>query len=148
MSEGTVVLVVVLALGVVARNVVVAGAACILLLLKLGHVDFAMTWLVRYGLSAGYVFLILAVLVPVALDQLSWRQFARDLVGVAGMTAVLVSAIGSWVATHGVRYMDGNPQILVPLVVGTIVGTALLRGVPTGPLIAAGVTALVVRFVR
>ncbi|MBX5476171.1 MAG: DUF441 domain-containing protein [Clostridia bacterium] len=145
MSEGTIVLVGVLLLGLMARNAIVAGSACILLLLKLGQADAAFAWLMRYGLTVGYVFLILAVLVPVAMDQLDWRHFFRDLVSVSGLTAVIVSAAGSWVGRFGVRYMDANPQILVALVVGTIVGTALMSGVPTGPIIAAGVTALVLR---
>ncbi|MBX6349963.1 MAG: DUF441 family protein [Clostridia bacterium] len=148
MGAGLAVLVAVLVLGLLARNAVVAGAAAILIALRLLHVDFALLWLGRYGLPIGYVFLVLAVLVPVALEQVSWRQFARDLFGWGGLTAVAVSAAGSWVALHGVRFMDAHPQVLVPLVVGTVVGTAILRGVPTGPLIAAGVTAIVLRLVR
>lgn len=39
--------------------------------------------------------------------------------------------------------MSSQPDIIAGLLIGTIAGVALLRGVPVGPLIAAGLLSLV-----
>ena len=54
--------------------------------------------------------------------------------------------MGIFVAYFGGRaleFLTSQPQVMVGLMVGTILGVAFFRGVPVGPLIAAGMVALV-----
>ena len=48
--------------------------------------------------------------------------------------------IGIIILTIGV--MGSQPQLVAGLLVGTVLGVALFRGVPVGPLIAAGIISL------
>lgn len=43
--------------------------------------------------------------------------------------------------------MGSQPQLVAGLLVGTVLGVALFRGVPVGPLIAAGLVSLIVETV-
>ncbi|MFW2753952.1 DUF441 family protein, partial [Acinetobacter baumannii] len=40
------------------------------------------------------------------------------------------------------RLMSSQPDVVAGLLIGTVAGVALLRGVPVGPLIAAGLLSL------
>lgn len=40
--------------------------------------------------------------------------------------------------------MGSQPQLVAGLLVGTVLGVALFRGVPVGPLIATGLVSLIV----
>ncbi|MDI3270361.1 MAG: DUF441 family protein [Bacillota bacterium] len=137
----------ILAVGLLARNVVVAAAAAILLLLYAGEAQGLLHWTTRHGLTLGYMFLLLAVLAPLLEAPLTHQDLLQVLTGPASLVALLASALGSWLAYHGVRFMDRQPQILLALVLGTVVGTVVLKGVPTGPLIAAGFTALLLELI-
>ena len=43
-----------------------------------------------------------------------------------------------------VKLMSNQPDVVAGLLVGTVAGVALLRGVPVGPLIAAGLLTLII----
>ncbi|MGQ7111923.1 DUF441 family protein, partial [Escherichia sp. TWPC-MK] len=55
-----------------------------------------------------------------------------------------VGVIVSWLGGRGVTLMGSQPQLVAGLLVGTVLGVALFRGVPVGPLIAAGLVSLIV----
>lgn len=48
----------------------------------------------------------------------------------------------SWLGGRGVTLMSSQPSLVAGLLVGTVLGVALFRGVPVGPLIAAGLVSL------
>ena len=60
------------------------------------------------------------------------------------MVAIAVGVIVSWLGGRGVTLMGSQPQLVAGLLVGTVLGVALFRGVPVGPLIAAGLVSLIV----
>ena len=49
-----------------------------------------------------------------------------------------------WLGGRGVKLMSNQPDIVAGLLIGTVAGVAVLRGVPVGPLIAAGILSLLV----
>ena len=50
----------------------------------------------------------------------------------------------AWLGGRGVSLMAAQPNIVAGLLIGTVAGVALLRGVPVGPLIAAGILSLII----
>ena len=48
----------------------------------------------------------------------------------------------AWLAGKGVPLMGEQPILVTGLLIGTIIGVAFLGGIPVGPLIAAGILAL------
>jgi uncharacterized membrane protein (DUF441 family) len=56
--------------------------------------------------------------------------------------AVLVGIFVAWLGGRGVSYMSVQPSVIGGLLMGTVIGVAFFRGVPVGPLIAAGIVSL------
>ncbi|HBR23969.1 MAG TPA: DUF441 domain-containing protein, partial [Firmicutes bacterium] len=47
----------------------------------------------------------------------------------------------------GVNLLETNPQIAGGLVIGSILGVLLLKGIPIGPLAAAGMAAMLLKLI-
>ncbi|WP_312134229.1 DUF441 family protein, partial [Leclercia sp.] len=58
------------------------------------------------------------------------------------LIAIAVGVFVSWLGGRGVTLMSSQPTLVAGLLVGTVLGVALFRGVPVGPLIAAGLVSL------
>ena len=50
----------------------------------------------------------------------------------------------AWLAGRGVPLMMNQPAVVPGLIIGTVIGVAFLKGIPVGPLIAAGILSLFV----
>ncbi|CWX01243.1 permease [Haemophilus influenzae] len=56
--------------------------------------------------------------------------------------SIAVGILVAWLAGKGVPLMGEQPILVTGLLIGTIIGVAFLGGIPVGPLIAAGILAL------
>lgn len=148
MSQGYIILLILLVMGFISNNALVTGASILLLLLKFADIEGAFPLILRYGLNIGLFLLILTVITPVADDRLGLKRLANELMSPSGIASLVLSAASSYLARYGIEYLKGNPETLVGLMVGTMLGTFLLGGIPTGPLIAAGATALLAHLLR
>ncbi len=140
--DAVVVLLVCLALGLVGRNPLIVAASAALLLLTLGRMGTLIQWVGQHGTTVGVFLLIVSLMAPVAAGQLSLAGFTGELLRPSGLIAVGVAAAAAYFGRGGVQFLQSYPAALVGLIVGSVLGTIVLRGVPTGPLIASGITAL------
>ena len=62
----------------------------------------------------------------------------------AGAAALASGAAFRLHVDQGVPALRTYPEMAIGLIVGSVLGATLLRGVPTGPLIAAGVTGILI----
>lgn len=147
MTEGVVLLLAVMALGLIAGNPLIAGAALCLLLLRAGDWEVLFPWINRYGFSLGLFIMILTVLTPLAQEHFSLSRFGSGLLSKAGLATVAVSVASALLARLGIDLLRQRPDVLVGLLVGGVVGV-FLGGVPTGPLIPAGMVALAILLFR
>ncbi len=138
-------LLVVLALGLLGRNHLVWTAALILLGIRLLGLDFLYPVLDRFGVRVGLTLLVVAIMVPFVAGTIRFEGLWSTLTAPPGLLAALSGAVAAYLGRLGVEGMRAHPEIAVGLVVGSILGASLLRGVPTGPLIAAGATALLLQ---
>lgn len=58
------------------------------------------------------------------------------------LLAIAVGMFVSWLGGRGITLMNSQPTVVGGLLIGTIIGVSLFRGVPVGPLIAAGLLSL------
>lgn len=148
MTDGIWILLLCAALGALGRNMLIAGGALLLIGLRFGHAQGALRWLDAKGITLGIFILVLSLLVPVANERISLRTFVGELIRPSGLIGLAAAAGAAYLGRGGVDFLQSYPAALVGMLVGSVVGTILLRGVPTGPLIAAGATALVLRVLR
>ncbi|MGE5508108.1 MAG: DUF441 domain-containing protein [Chitinophagales bacterium] len=138
-------LLLVLIVGLAARNNLVSGAATLLLVVYLAGFPEALRFLGSRALELGLLLLMVAVLAPLALGDTTLRDLSRVFGSLAGWLAIVGGATATWLNGRGVDLLRGRPEIIGGLLLGTIVGVVALHGIPVGPLAAAGVTALLLQ---
>lgn len=144
MSWENIPLLVILALSVIGHNQSVSIAAAALLLVKLLKMDSILPYIESYGLTAGITIVTIAVLVPLATGRITISDMAGTLKNLFGITAIAAGVLAAWLAGRGVNFLQGTPEVVTALVVGTIAGVCFLQGLAIGPLIAGGMVSLVV----
>ncbi|TVY04656.1 DUF441 domain-containing protein [Cohnella terricola] len=145
---GELVLVALIIIGLVGRSSIITTAACILLVIKLTHLDRYLPTIERRGIELGLLFLTLAVLVPFASGRIQPKDMIDAFGGWVGWVALAGGAIGAYLNSKGLETLKMDPQLIVGIVVGSIAGVVLLRGIPVGPLMAAGITAMILKIVQ
>ncbi|MDI6870871.1 MAG: DUF441 family protein [Bacillota bacterium] len=138
-------LLLVLWIGLLARNRLVAAAATLLLVVRLANLAGVLHFLAERSLELGLLLLTVAVLAPLALDRTTLADLARLFTSLPGWLAVIGGAVATCVNGQGIGLLRDRPEVIGGLLVGTIIGVVALQGIPVGPLTAAGVTALLLR---
>lgn len=140
-------LLVLLACGVLSHNNTIIISVAVLIVLKLlPFTQPAFPYLEKYGLQAGIILLTIAVLVPVASGKISGEMLLKSFVSWHSILAILVGVLVAWLGGRGVKLMSVEPNVVAGLLIGTVIGVSFLKGVPVGPLIAAGILSLVYTF--
>lgn len=145
--NGEIVLVALIIIGLLGRSPIITTAACLLLIVKLIHLQRFLPIIEKRGLEFGVLFLTLAVLVPFASGKVQGKDIAAAFTSWTGWVALLGGAAATYLNSKGLDLLKFDPQLIIGLVVGSIVGIVALRGIPVGPLMAAGLTALMLKIV-
>ena len=117
------------ALGFISHNTTVAISILVLIIVRVTPLNAFFPWIEKQGLTIGIIILTIGVMAPIASGTLP-------------PSTLLHSFVVSWLGGRGVALMGSQPQLVAGLLVGTVLGVALFRGVPVGPLIAAGIISL------
>lgn len=96
----------------------------------------------KQGLTIGIIILTIGVMAPIASGTLPASTLLHSFVNWKSLIAIAVGVFVSWLGGRGVTLMSSQPSLVAGLLVGTVLGVALFRGVPVGPLIAAGLVSL------
>lgn len=141
-------LIVLIVIGLVGRSHIIATAASILLILKLISLERFFPTVERRGLEFGLLFLTMAVLVPFASGKIEWRDFLPLFTTIPGILALCGGILATYMNRQGLALLKLDPEMIVGLVIGSIIGIVVFRGIPVGPLMAAGITALFIQIAR
>ncbi|MDF7676210.1 DUF441 domain-containing protein [Neisseriaceae bacterium ESL0693] len=129
-------------LGIVGQNPSVTVASLMLLLVQQTPLLKFAPLLEQYGLKLGIMLLTIGVLAPLITGKIQATEIAQLLSSWRTIAAVLIGLLVAWLGGRGVTLMRADPTVVTGLMVGTIFGVAFLKGVPVGPLIAAGLLSL------
>lgn len=128
-------------LGLVARSHSITIAAGIILVVKLLNIKSLLPLLEERGIEIGLLFLMIAVLVPIAVDRVGTKDIVLTFSSLPGILAIAGGIIATRLNGMGLNLLESQPQIILGLVIGSIIGIVFLKGVPVGPLMAGGITA-------
>lgn len=126
------------------HNNTVTFAVLLLLLFKLTPLSTYFPFLNQYGLTIGIVILTAAMMVPLADGSLSIKDILKSFTSWQSILAIIVGILVSWLGTRGISLIGAHPTIVNGLIVGTLIGVAFFKGIPVGPLIAAGLLSLII----
>jgi uncharacterized membrane protein (DUF441 family) len=145
---GDLVLLLLIVIGILGRSHIITTAACVLLVVKLISLDRFFPTIERRGLELGLLFLTMAVLVPFATEKISFKDMVSVFTNWPGIIALTGGAIATYMNGKGLEMLKIDPQLIVGLVIGSIFGIVFIRGIPVGPLMAAGITALLLKIAQ
>ncbi|WP_097738383.1 DUF441 domain-containing protein [Escherichia coli] len=114
------------ALGFISHNTTVAVSILVLIIVRVTPLSTFFPWIEKQGLSIGIIILTIGVMAPIASGTLPPSTLIHSFLNWKSLVAIAVGVI------------------VAGLLVGTVLGVALFRGVPVGPLIAAGLVSLIV----
>jgi uncharacterized membrane protein (DUF441 family) len=139
--DAYIILAVIALLGFFSKNAAVWIAAVGLFILRLLPGQQALNWMNEYGLKIGIAILTMGVLAPIALGKITAVNLFDTLKSGLGIAAIVVGLGVAYLGGRGTGLLTAQPHIVTGLLIGTILGVAFFRGVPVGPLIAAGILA-------
>lgn len=131
-------------LGIISSNSAVTIAMLALLLIRVTGFQQAFPWLEKYGLTLGIIILTIGVMSPLASGKMSLHTIGESFLNWKSLLAIAVGMLVAYLGGRGATLMGSNPTVVAGLLVGTVLGVALFRGVPVGPLIAAGLLSLLI----
>ncbi|MBD8008514.1 MULTISPECIES: DUF441 domain-containing protein [Acinetobacter] len=134
-----IVLLVLLACGIFSHNSAVTIAAAVLIVLKITPLSSLLPYVQAHGLNIGIIILTIGVLTPIASGKISGESILKSFLSWKSLLAIAIGVFVAWLGGRGVKLMSSQPDVVAGLLLGTVAGVAVLRGVPVGPLIAAGI---------
>lgn len=131
--------------GVLSHNSSITIATALLIIFKISPLSEYFIFLQNYAVNVGITILTIGVLTPIASGKLAGDTIIKSLISYKSVVAILIGLLVAWLGGRGVKLMSTQPDVVAGLLVGTVAGVALCRGVPVGPLIAAGMLSIFIK---
>lgn len=96
------------------------------------------------GINWGVTIISVAILIPIATGKIGFNDLFNAFKTPAGWIAILAGIAVAILSKYGVDQLATVPQVTVMLVLGTIIGVVAFKGVAAGPVIASGMTYLII----
>ncbi|MFK9091204.1 DUF441 domain-containing protein [Bacillus salipaludis] len=145
-SESLLFLLLLLIIGLIAKNSSLMIAIAVLLLLKAGGMDAkSFTFLQSKGINWGVTVITIAVLAPIATGEIGFKDLSGAFKTPFAWIALISGMLVAMLAKGGVKLLADDPQITTALVLGTILSVSIFKGVAVGPLIGAGIAYAVMK---
>ncbi|CAM4494603.1 MULTISPECIES: DUF441 domain-containing protein [Paenibacillus] len=132
------------ALGIISSNSPVTIAMVVLLLLRVLGLQQTFPWLEKHGLTLGIIILTIGVMTPLASGKISLNTVWQSFFHWKSLAAIGIGMLVAYLGGRGAVLMGSQPTVVAGLLIGTVLGVALFKGVPVGPLIAAGLLSLII----
>ena len=134
-------LVILIILGLLSHNSAITISAAVLLIMQQTFLSSYIPLLDKYGVKIGIIIFTIGVLSPLVSGKIQLPDLS-DFLRWKMALSISVGVLVAWLAGKGVPLMGEQPILVTGLLIGTIIGVAFLGGIPVGPLIAAGILAL------
>ncbi|ATW46476.1 DUF441 family protein [Glaesserella parasuis] len=136
-------LVALILLGIFSQNSAVTISAAVLLIMQQTLLSKYVPYLEQYGIKIGIIILTIGVLAPLISGRIALPELVQP-INWKMIVAIIAGIVVAWLGGRGVTLMGNQPVLVTGLLIGTIIGVAFLKGVPVGPLIAAGILSLII----
>lgn len=139
-TQSLIFLLLLLAIGIIAKNPSLMVAVFVLIVLKTAGLDSkSFSFLQSKGINWGVTIITIAVLAPIASGEIGFRDLTSAFKSPYAWIA-LISGMGvALLAKGGIILLAKDPHITTALVLGTILAVSVFKGVAVGPLIGAGI---------
>ncbi len=147
-TQATAFMLILLLIGIIAKNQSLIIAVVVLLSMKwLGLGEKVFPFVQQKGINVGVTIITIAVLVPIITGQIGFKELFDSMKSVYAWIALGAGIFVAIIAASGVELLQTDPHITAALVLGTILAVALFNGVAVGPLIGAGIAYMAMKIV-
>lgn len=148
MSYSDFLILLIIVLGLIAKSTVISTAGAVLIILKAFNMPRVISFIERYSLFIGLVFLMISILLPftksVDLKNILVNTFITPL----GILAIAAGLIATNLNGEGLSLLNQKPELIFGILIGSIVGIIFFKGIPVGPLMAGGIMVLVLDILK
>lgn len=138
-------LLIVFLIALLTKNNLLAAAAAIVFFMDLMRLNRFFPLIQSRGLEAGLLSLTIALLVPLANGEITMRDLTSALLTPIGVLAVIGGILGAYLNSQGLDLIAFEPSIIPGILIGVMVSVFFFDGVSVGPIMAAGITALLAK---
>lgn len=142
---GEIILVVLIVIGIVGRASILATAASVLLIMKLLSLQRFFPSIERRGLELGLLLLMISVLVPLVNGKVGTKDMLGAFFSVGGACAIVGGILATYLNGQGLYMLKMDPELMMGMVIGSVIGIVFFKGIPVGPLMAAAIAAMLVK---
>ncbi|OCL27348.1 hypothetical protein U472_07770 [Orenia metallireducens] len=135
-------LIIIFSIGLLSKSDLLVLASIVLFTLKLIRLDNLLVVLDNFGIKIGLLFLLLSVMVPLVDGSISLVEIIKSYKSITAFFALISGLLATKVVGMGIVLLERDPELIVGMLLGSIIGIVFFDGVPTGPLVAAGLTAI------
>ncbi len=148
MDNAYIILVVLLALSYIGHNMSVFYAVAIILGLKILHLGYLMNLIEKNGFNYCIIILTIAILFPLATGKITGSMMIDSFKSPVGIFALAAGIFAAYAGGSGVQLLKNSPDIVSSLIIGTMIGVFFFKGVAVGPLIAGGITYIIMNLIK
>ncbi|WP_461365296.1 DUF441 domain-containing protein [Candidatus Darwinibacter acetoxidans] len=130
---------------ILSRNSLLGAAAAIVFFLDLMRLNRFFPLIQTRGLEAGLLFLTIALMVPFASGQVTLKSLVSSLLSPVGIMSIVGGLLGAYLNSQGLEFVAAEPSIVPGILIGVMISVSFFGGVSVGPIMAAGITALLAR---
>ena len=141
--QANILLIIVGVLGVIVDNQSLIISGFLLLLLRVLELDSVLKSIDNYSVKVGIVLIMLGVLASLAIGEQDFSILLERLREPLTLLALVMGILVTQFTREGIALFANDPTITIILVIGIIIGVAFFNGMPSGPLIAGGITAVI-----
>ncbi len=138
-------LLIVFVVALLTKNNLLAAAAAIVFFLDLMRLHRFFPMIQSRGLEGGLLLLTIALLVPFSTGQVTVKSLFTSLWSPLGVFSIVGGLVGAYLNSQGLDLVAVEPTIVPGILIGVIISVFFFGGVSVGPIMAAGITALLVR---
>jgi|LSQX01.1.fsa_nt_gb uncharacterized membrane protein (DUF441 family) len=139
---------IIIILGLLARSRVIVLAGFSLLLIRELGLSGLLEFLSDRGIELGLIFLLMAILAPLLISSLERGDLEKAFLNWKSLVAVLAGLLATRFNGMGLKLLQESPQLVIGIITGSLIGIVLFGGIPVGPLMAAGIAALLTGLVE
>jgi uncharacterized membrane protein (DUF441 family) len=148
MDFGVLILSIMLFFSIIGKNDNVAAAILILLLMKLMNLEIINQFVSKNGINLGIIVLTMGALSPLAMNKVSIGDFLNAAKSLEGVITIIAGIIVAVLASIGLNTMKVDANGVVGVLLGTVIGVSFFKGALVGPMIALGITTILLRIFR
>ncbi|HBG08804.1 MAG: DUF441 domain-containing protein [Limnochordia bacterium] len=138
-------LLIIFVVAILSKNNLLGAAAAIVFFLDLMRLNRFFPLIQARGLEAGLLFLTIALMIPFATGQVTLKSLASSLLSPVGILSIVGGLLGAYLNSQGLEFVAAEPSIIPGILIGVMLSVSLFGGVSVGPIMAAGITALLIR---